>query len=1022
MPSIDDVIKLPIPPRKKPSSGEEAPPTPEPLTQSYVPSEPPPPLPPRTQPSVSHTDWSDVPANLAVNFSRGVLSGTAGLPANLLNLLSAGSGLVGGPHPHVPGDTEDINQLLYRLGIRKPEGPLSTMAGTVGEFMGPGVVGKAAEGIGQLPRAIERIKPFLSAGARSDAIMGAGAGIGGEVGELLEGKQGGQSGVGRSIGTAIGGVGAAGLHAAGSPVVRWLGKSIRVDQDIAEAATALRHAQDALKAGDRATAERLQDAVSHAKRLRAIHEGDIQQTQTGTVDPAHAFLTDVIRQGEEALTNVQHGTGVRTATAQADIDTAAQAGAQATQAQSEAFANLPGTVDATLGANLPTEKAAGAASQQAAESADVTRASAPIRAYRRLVDDIAPAIERDTIASQAATEVRPVFENKKKLVGQLFDAAENIAADDGPTMRRLWQTFQEMRAETSQTGQGMPRGSNTMERVITTEGLTESEQLLTDLQHRILDDPRQTAAQKQVARDAIGAIGTGAAPTQIPLWLARRMESSLDEMQRGGRPIGTLMEGRVRALLRAVRDDIYPWLSETHPTESTQLRHAKDAWKELLKDYNYSANRFLLDPSAKGDPRQWFDTLLRSTPHATDDLVLARKVLEPATWQTLKSSLLQHLFDAAAGGTGVESANQLRAVARNLQRNGKLQVLLDEPGQAERFLALVQDVSASQKGPEAKLAKALANKTPQQVSDFVFKPGDVGMTERYKSVTDSATYDGQVKAWARSLMEALPEMPPAKIVERLGPYLKKNGTDPSQLALMLEQYPGASAQIEAMVDTYRQQGSRAGQLQQAEAAARERLTGVTASGKEAEALQKTTTAQTVAEAQAALERAQATLARAQDFAKQSSMRQSRAQEQLRLTRRDELRPLQDAVEAAQTTLRDVREAHRFAPDEGVDYAHARMHQNNLVVRMGMGTGGIGSILAGIALQRPEAIAVGTAMAGYGFLFEPWTRTPAGRQAIRQGFTNQRGWTKKAGAFAASVLGTKRPPTPEQQPDLVVPAP
>src|SRR5437879_2815081 len=333
------------------------------------------------------------------------------------------------------------------------------------------------------------------------------------------------------------------------------------------------------------------------------------------------------------------------------------------------------------------------------------------------------------------------FTESKKIIGPLFDATERITGNDGVILLdNLHGRTGPMLEEASQTGQGVPRGTQAMQRTGTEVVPGSPEQAIAAgqavygpavMQQLTLQDLDQlfrtpnflkglNAEQRQLVETYLKG---GFQDVAVPFWLARRLESGLREVAyEGTRPIGTLSQGRARQLYWALQQDMKRFYTET--PEGMQidpmLREAKAKYVDFVTLFNKSIVRYMLDdtPGVK-------ETFLRSfVKRPTAELVSIRASASPENWQRIVGGVVDDLMEKAMGGTERFDPARLQAVDKALQREGKIDVLLT-PQQKALWNGIAQDASALTKSPESKMAKALAGKPPGQVASYAFQPGEL---------------------------------------------------------------------------------------------------------------------------------------------------------------------------------------------------------------------------------------------------------------------------------------------------------
>lgn len=468
------------------------------------------------------------------------------------------------------------------------------------------------------------------------------------------------------------------------------------------------------------------------------------------------------------------------------------------RAQQE-LAKTPVTAETTLRTGVPAGDAdiAGRAARTTTGEA-VTAAAATLgQRYQDEVQAVAPYLNRLQALDTTATGFRRVFRDWRSEKNRLFKATEAVTGNEPVlTLERLHAAGGKMLRETELTGQYPPRGTGVMQRLGRDAADPEGSDMLQLLQSPRLEGVRDPERQQVIAR-LVDEWKAGHSETPVPFWLARRLESILGEAAwRNAKPIGTLSQGRARQMWYGLQDDMRTFFTEHAAGQQVQqgLRQAKDLYIDGINVYNNSIVKHLLSRVPK-EREQFLDKFVVSG--NLTELAEIKTHASPEVWNQLVAHTMADIAERASVN-GVIVPQRLAGQARRLETHGKIDLLLT-PEQKAQFRATVQEMQAVKGAPSTRLAQRLATMEPGDIPGHVFQAGQVERTRQFRSMTPPDVYDQTVQAWATGFADELGSLSPDQAIKRLRGLSRGR---PSQLDVMLDQYPGVADQLTDLVQRY----------------------------------------------------------------------------------------------------------------------------------------------------------------------------------------------------------------------------
>lgn len=718
---------------------------------------------------------ADTLLRVIYGLGRGAVGGTAGIPIDLVNLVSMLESL---PYesralPELPGGSQDIQQWIDRLaglaGYTRPEPGSGTevaqnIAGTTGVFAGPAWFLKGT----QLAAKVPGLMRVLSTGSSwRDILMGLLSGSGGEIGKQILSES-------PELGHVIGSLAA--------PI------SAAVAEQMAKQAT---------------------------RRLLGVKPLTYEQQARMAIAAGEDIpLKGSEVQGSEAVARVENFPSYTLTGTQPGRRFTEQQAQKAGEAVERALQPLE-----LPGGGFPGTPETGLAMQQEAMRATKTAAGRFGRRYHAFVDTMGQRLGKLELAARAKEWAKETFGEFQKQKRVMYDATEEVTGNDGVLqVGRLRQTASDVRRESAQAGAGTPRGTERLSS-IGTRPKTDAElrQEIPELQAQILpgqhtpldledlqtlfSDPRFLHGLSQEQRQAITAFFTQTTDEPIPFWLGRRIQSHLGEIAyRRAEPIGTLTQGKARRMHWAISQDIDDFLTGTPEGQIIDplLKEAHAYYKRYRTLFNESIVGRLMDKDP-ASAESFLNAVVRG-----QDLSKMQTVKEnasPEVWEAIRTYAMARLYDEAKG-----DPKQLMRRAQPLIESGKLDILLDDPGARARFDRLLQESSAFDERTGARVAKLIAKKDPEQVPAFVFQPGKITRTQEYKAGTPPAVFDQGLRSWVGQLIEQAQTTQPLptigrpvtaieKVLKQLEPMVVRHQNQPSQLDVMFTQYPGVSDRL-----------------------------------------------------------------------------------------------------------------------------------------------------------------------------------------------------------------------------------
>lgn len=875
-------------------------------------------------------------------------TGAVGAVGDILNI----PGQLGGAPNRLPIGTQDIQKAI---GF-EPRTAAERAGTTVGQFVGPGAALRSlGANLLHLPSDVVRaIEPFVSAGLKRDLAMG-GVAAGGEEAarQLFPGSE-----VAPTIARVAGPLGVAATHAALSKGAQIAGKAMGITarQDIQAGKDAATAAGEEVQAAQRAltsTGERTAEDVARAQsELAAVKEGAAAQASQAERQVAQSFVPLEDELGQSIL---KERTTAGTPRAITQTPPGLQEVGQA--AHKEADIGL-----------------------QVAEGFHETRAREEGKA---LIESIGPKLERLQVLGHARAGAQKFYEQSRKTIGELFDATEHVtgnaptvsldglrsraegmlaeargqisgATEEGISGASAQATFAK---ELGGTGEEVPRQTGLLARV----GLAKDE--VENLFHegRIPLTKDQEDYLQHFLSDPDMATGL------VPFWFARRLESGLSKLAyEGAKPIGNVQQGQARRLLGGLQDDLHNFYQTPEGTEILpQLTEAKQQYANFVQIVNKSIVSKLLSKD-----RVQVEQFLRpftTGGQDTTQIELAKQAASPEVWNTLKAYTLSSLYDKAVQATGQFDPQALLTSLKTLRKSGKMGIIF-EPEEIASIERYAQSLTATNPTVLDTFRKAILRKAPSEVTEYVFQPGKLEHTQNFKAVSTPDTFDTAVKAWAAKLRADLPDMTPQQIQARMKDLVYRDGKAPSQLDIMLAEYPGVADRMTKMVEGYRTSTRDVAQV----------------AGRGEQAVAEAKSAVATAKARAAAETA--TQEKAVDYAKAS-------------------------LKDQQDLLAQVKE--KYGVPEDTATMHNYMRVAGLHLRShGPVTAGIMLALDGILFHHPALVGAGVLAAGGAQAFKAFAGTESGRRIIREGLPTR--YSPSAIRFAVQSLGAGEPTGPPQR--------
>lgn len=447
----------------------------------------------------------------------------------------------------------------------------------------------------------------------------------------------------------------------------------------------------------------------------------------------------------------------------------------------------------------------------------------------KLVEGVGQTLDRmQTLATAKNFFQKEFFEKGRQSLGKLFDATEQVTGD-APVVNvtRFREGATRVAAESAATGQAVPRGTGAFASL----GVGQDELL------ELLEQGGKTPmseAQRKIASQIASAEGG----VSIPFWMARRMESALNQAAYGGaRPIGTITQGKARRLLGQLQDDLHDFYAGPEATTASPaiegalqavggqgdtlaeaLPLAKQKYREFIQTANRTVISKLLDPNPVVQEK-----FLKPFVSGSDQaqLLAVKGAASPEVWDTLGAYVLGELHKKASGG-GQFDTRLMADELKKLRRSGRMDVLYtpEQVAAIERYSATL---TAGEESYAAGLRKAIQGKEPEKVVDFVFHPGDYSRTQGFRAAVQPDTYDAAVKAWAQKFQDDAQSLSPAQLRNKYGIMTQREklpggGAAPSQLDILLTDYPDAA---DAITEALRSVGSREAAVEAAKARVKE---------------------------------------------------------------------------------------------------------------------------------------------------------------------------------------------------------
>lgn len=854
---------------------------------------------------------------------------------------------------HIPIGTEDINKAT---GFT-PQTSAERIGQTVGGFLGPAAWLKAASKLGLAPEVVGTLKSLVSSGTTGDVLMGGAAGVGKEVGGPVAG--------------AIAPVAVALGHGAVSRALPFAGRL----------SGALREQQVGARENALAAAQRGEEGVTQAAlETRATEEAAVGSAQ----EEAGRNILEARREAQrtalagEASVNTAQTEAAGLGTAQEGFVGAAE------QAASTHFVPLE---DALTQDVLKTRTSAGTpraipqtipGTQEVGQAVQgevaTTQAAVPEQAAsegRKLIDSVGTDIGRMETLAKTRQYFKGFFDDGRKTIGKLFEATEAVTGE-APIFQptKLQETAQKINSERSFTGQSTPPGTSTFALFSTDEA------------QEIMKNPDIRRLPSATQREFADILEKGAPPGEgIPFWAARRIESALNRIAyEGARPIGTIQQGAARRMLSALHEDFNNLFFEATPEGGQALTEIGSkifpdlqAAKAQYADFIQTVNKTIVNKILDRDPVQRARflqpfTSTNKSPETVEQILAVKENASPEVWNTLKGYTLGELYKDAQGPAGQFDPATMLSRLKAFRRSGKMDILF-EPEEVASIERYAHGLTAADQGILPRFRGVLARKNPSEVVNFAFSPGKLENTQNFQAVTSPDTFDSAVKSWANQLLERLPTMKPAEIHKELGPLTYRDGNAPSQLDLMMTEYPGVADNITALVRGYQPR------LAAVEAAKTAQAT-TAATSKEAIAAAKARAAAETQTAKTALQSTREAADQSVALAKDQAVGATQ-------TAAGEVRSAKETTSWAREGLQAAKKEFGIPADVSV---HDYMRIGGVHVRTGTAMGiGVAEVLNGLLYSHnPAHLVVGGTILVGAPLAKVFFNSPTGRRVIREG--------------------------------------
>jgi hypothetical protein len=423
-----------------------------------------------------------------------------------------------------------------------------------------------------------------------------------------------------------------------------------------------------------------------------------------------------------------------------------------------------------------------------------------------LIEQVGPGLDRmQTLATSKQFFQKEFFEKGRQNLGRLFEATEKVTGD-APVVdvTRFRDRAARMAAEATTLGQGAPQGA----KAIAGLGVGADELLA------LLEGAGTPLSKAQ--RDLVSTIATEGQSIAIPFWMARRLESSLSQVAyRGAKPVGTIAQGKARALLGELQDDLHGFYSSEAATQASpaietalqgvggqgaSIAEALPLAKQKYKAFIDTTNRTVISKLLSNDPVQQ-ERFLKPFLAGGDQaqLLAVKQAASPEVWDTLGSFVLAELHRKASA-SGQFDPTAMAKELQGLRKRGVMDLLYspEQVAAVERYAA---QLATQEQGFLPALRATLQKKAPEAIPDYVFHPGETTRTQNYRSLVPPDVYDATVKAWAAQVQDDLRSLTPVQVRSKYGPMIRRQGGEPSQLDILLTDYPSAADQITAAIES-----------------------------------------------------------------------------------------------------------------------------------------------------------------------------------------------------------------------------
>ena len=326
----------------------------------------------------------------------------------------------------------------------------------------------------------------------------------------------------------------------------------------------------------------------------------------------------------------------------------------------------------------------------------------------------------------------------------------------------------------------------------------------------------------------------------VPFFIGRRIESALSRIAyENAPPIGSITQGKARAMLQPLQEDMHAFYVGDYATQHSDeiakamqtlgmegaatiegaLPRVRAMYRTFIQQQNDPIIQRILSSNER--TQRQFLAPFRASGGDHRILIDAKQVASPEVWDMLGAYTLAE-GNRLASISGQFDVTAMQKWLIDMRKSGKLDILFT-PEKVAQIERSVTKMSADEIAHLPAFRGALRQMPTENVVPWVFEPGEMTRTQNFKTIVSEDVFDGSVKAYAADMLKDLadPNLSPMQLYNRYAKLIDRprigggvghgGGYGPSQLDIMLTEYPGVSDDI---TRTFQDMSPRAAALKQ----------------------------------------------------------------------------------------------------------------------------------------------------------------------------------------------------------------